>query len=86
MDTHAQVRYVTGTTEMKLWKQSWTVQWKNSSRGKTREPYFTDDVKITPVDYYKFILRFGSLIFQDSLAFVTHHDKMVVNSVDPCCT
>jgi len=47
---------------------------------------FTDDVKITPVDYYKFIRRFSSLIFQDSLAFVKQHDKMVFNSVDPCCT
>jgi len=45
---------------------------------------FIDDVKITPVDY-KFFLWFGSLIFEDSLAFVMQHDKMVVNSVDPCC-
>jgi len=38
---------------------------------------------ITPVDYYKFILQFGSLTFEASLAFVTQHDEMVVNSVDP---
>jgi len=46
---------------------------------------YTDNVKITPVDYYKFILRFSSLIFKASLTFITQHDEMVVNSVHPCC-
>jgi len=46
---------------------------------------YTGNVKITPVDYYKFILRFGSLTFETSLAFVTQHDEMVVHSVHPCC-
>jgi len=45
----------------------------------------TGDVKITPVDYYKFILQFGSLYFKASLTFVTQHDKMMVHSVHPCC-
>jgi len=45
----------------------------------------TDDVKITPVDYYKFILQFSSLTFKASLTFVTQHDEMVVYSVHPCC-
>jgi len=65
MDTHARVRHITSTTEMKLWEQSQTVCWKNGSRGKTREPFlYKDDVKITPVDYYKFILWFGSFTFK----------------------
>jgi len=46
---------------------------------------YTDDVKITPVNYYKFILRFSSLTLEASLTFVTQHDKMVVHSVYPCC-
>jgi len=32
--------------------------------------FYIGDVKITPVDYYKFILQFGSLSFESSLAFV----------------
>jgi len=47
---------------------------------------YTDDVKSTSVDYYKFILQFGSLTFEASLTFVTLHNEMVLNSVDPCCT
>jgi len=32
---------------------------------------YIGDAKITPVEYYKFILQFGSLTFEASLTFIT---------------
>jgi len=46
---------------------------------------YTGNVKITPVDYYKFILRFSSLTFETSFTFTIQHDEMAVHSAHPCC-
>jgi len=83
METHARVRHVTSTTEMKLWEQSRMVQWKIVTEAKQESLLlYTENYSCGLLQVYSTIQW---LTFEASLALVTQHNEMVVNSVHPCC-